>query len=100
MRLGDKIISSLDLQGLDEDAKREIASELVALAVEKTLDDILKRMGQNKAQELQKYISKDPKDLPEIYGKYGDDIKDFFIIFNKSLNESLREFRNRARKPA
>ena len=97
IKLREKLVSVLGIEGVDEVERYRIVDELVRLAVEKTMTDLLDEMNSEEVADLQKYIAKDPIDLPEIYKNHKDGLANFFVIFNKNLNELIREFRKNTR---
>jgi len=61
------------------------------------MDDLVSGMDSGEVEDLQKYMNKDPKDLSEIYQKHHESLENFFIIFNKNLNELIGEFEKNTR---
>lgn len=93
IKLREKLIIDLGLEKIDKVEGYRIVDELVQLAVQKTMDDLLDEIDAEEINDLQKYMSKDPKDLPEICQKHKKSLENFFIILNKNINEIIREFR-------
>lgn len=91
--LREKLVIDLGLEKFDNNEGSLVIDELVRLVVEKTMDDLMDEMTSEEVADLQKYINKDLKDLPEIYQTHGKNLEKFFVIFNKNLNELIGEFR-------
>lgn len=92
IKLREKLITELGLEKIDKVEGHRIVDELVQLAVQKTMDDLLDELDVEEINDLQKYINKDPKDLPEMCQKHKKNLENFFIILNKNINEIIREF--------
>ncbi|MFA5994384.1 MAG: hypothetical protein WC823_05490 [Parcubacteria group bacterium] len=94
--LKEKLVLALGLVDCEQAERQRIIAELTQMAVEKTLEELLESMAPEEIQDLQQYITKDPNDLPDIYQKHQKSLENFLIIFNKNLNELIREFRAHA----
>ena len=91
--LREKLILDLGLESCEESDKYRIVDDLVQLVIEKTMNETLGTMEVDEMENLQKYISKNINDLPQIYKEHSKNLERFFIIFNKNLNEFIEKFR-------
>lgn len=89
--LKEYIITTLQLDDLDQPRKDKIAQDLVMLATEQTFDDLLENVSSTDLDNLQKYADIQPDAIPAMFQETDKHLQQFSLIFNKHLHEILRK---------
>lgn len=87
------IITTLELDALDQPRKDKIAQDLVMLATEQTFDDLLENMSSADLDNFQQYADVQPNGIPAMLQETDKHLQQFSLIFNKHLHELLRKSR-------
>ncbi len=95
MILKEAIISYLELEKMEEEAREEIIRDLMNVSIEKTLDLVMDKMSQEDLDKINEF-KKGSEKFQEIKQPFLPQI--FFDSLNNQIKETLYEFRIRSRK--
>lgn len=93
MQLREKLILELGVSDFDDTYQQKVTDEIIALALEKTFDELVKNTEPEVIEALQADLKeKLDSDFSGIQKKYASHVEHFYIIFNRNLNEIIGEF--------